>query len=112
MTERSTETTLAGMPLARAQPSQHRLLIIAAWTGMLLLSKLPLVIARELLHTDIPWITSAWIATSVLLVALTFAWRALQPLRAFMVVMVAILLVTVPFDGLMAQTTVWQRLPT
>ena len=102
-------------PVAAATPaavnqSSRRLLIVVAWTAMLLLSKFPLVIAREVLHTDIPWITAAWIVTAALLVVLSFIWRALQPLRTFFAIMMIIFLVTLPFDQLMKQTAVWQRL--
>lgn len=109
MAERAPEPLLAGPGTALAQ-SDRRALIIVAWTAVLLLSKLPLVIARELMGTDIPWITAAWIGAAVLLVALAFAWSTLKPLRAFFTVMLAIFLVTTALEPAIVQSAAWQRL--
>jgi hypothetical protein len=46
------------------------------------LSKLPLVIARDLLGTDIPWLTPFWIGTAALLFGGSYFWSALKPLRS------------------------------
>jgi len=46
--------------------------VLIAWTSTLLLSKPPLVIARDPLGTDIPWIMIAWLGDRILLVLETF----------------------------------------
>lgn len=85
-------------------------LILAAWMAILLLSKLPLVIARDFFGGDIPWITQGWIVAAFLLFASTFVWRALAPLRGFFAVMAVILLVTTAFNPWVSQLAAWQDL--
>lgn len=79
-----------------------------AWVGMLLLSRLPQIIARELFGVDfgqqILWI---WLGTGILLISSTFVWVALRPLRGFFVVMTAVYGATVLVNGLV-RTTAWQ----
>ena len=87
----------------------RRILIWTAWISTLLLSKLPLVIARELLGTDIHWIVPAWFGISALLFAATFVWQSLKPLRAYLIVIGVIYLWTV-VDSLIRGTAVWQNL--
>ena len=82
-------------------------LILVAWLGTLFLSKLPLVVARDILGTDIPWITPAWIVVAVLLCAATVAWQSLRPLRAYFIAIGTIYVWTL-FDGLIRGTTLWQ----
>ena len=103
---------LAASPDAAPYPAiAGRVLILVAWLGTLLLSKLPLVIARDILGTDIPWITSAWLGIAALLFAVTFVWQSLKPLRAYFTVIGVIYLWTV-LDTFIRGTTVWQDLMT
>ena len=74
-------------------------LILTAWLSTLLLSKLHLVIARDILGTDIPWITSAWLVIAALLFVATFIWQRLKPLRSYFLVLGVIYLWTV-FDSI------------
>jgi len=87
----------------------QRILIGSAWLSTLILSKLPLVIARDILGADIPWIVSAWLGIAALLFAATFIWRSLKPLRAYFLVLGVIYLWTV-LDALIRGTAVWQNL--
>ena len=109
-------TTLPPNPLVtnpEAIPGQNfkrPLLILTAWLAMLLMSKLPLVMSRELFLADIPWITPAWIGASILFFALTFVWPALVPLRGFFVVMGVIFLVTTLLDPWIARSAAWQSI--
>jgi membrane protease YdiL (CAAX protease family) len=75
-----------------------------------LLSKLPLVIARDLLGIDIPWIVPAWLATCGLFFAITFFWQTLRPMRGYIAIMGIILLVTAVADPWISQTAFWQGL--
>lgn len=84
----------------------------AAWIATLLLSNLPLVIARELLGADIPWIVPLWLATAVLLCGATFAWPALRPLRRYFAIMGVIVLANSVLYPAIRATGVWQRLET
>ena len=50
-----------------ASTNTRTALVLIAWLTTLLLSKLPLVIARDILGIDIPWITTAWLGIAALL---------------------------------------------
>lgn len=86
----------------------HRpLLVGAAWTAMLLLSRLPQIVAVELFGWEgeiVPW----WLGTALLLVALTFWWTALRPLRAFLVVMAFVVLFTGALPPVIQAGPAWQ----
>ena len=85
-------------------------LVVTAWIATLLMSKLPLVIARDLLSVDIPWITPAWIGTAVLLFSATFVWQSLKPLRRYFFIMGVILLLAFGVDPMVQKTALWQNL--
>ncbi len=89
--------------------SARIMLVITAWIATLLLSKLPLVIARDLIGIDIPWIVPAWLGLASLLFATTFVWLSLKPLRIYFIVMGVIYLWTV-LDFLIRGTAFWQNL--
>jgi membrane protease YdiL (CAAX protease family) len=93
---------------ADASPFTQTTLVVTAWAATLLLSKLPLVIARDLLGNDLPWITPTWLGIAALLFAATFVWQSLKPLRAYFVVIGVIYLWTV-VDSLIRQTAAWQN---
>ncbi len=93
-----------------SMPASARImLIITSWVATLLLSKLPLVIARDILGTDIPWIVPAWLGIAALLLAATFVWHSLKPLRTYFIVLGLIYLWTV-LDAIIRGTAVWQNL--
>jgi membrane protease YdiL (CAAX protease family) len=91
--------------------SGRAILVLVAWIATLLLSKLPLVIARDILGADIPWIVLAWLGIAALLFAATFVWQSMKPLRSYFVVMGVIYLWTV-LDTFIRGTAVWQNLMT
>ena len=93
-----------------SSPASARItLILTAWIATLLLSKLPLVIARDILGTDIPWITSAWLGIAALLFAATFIWQSIKPLCGYFIVLGVIYLWTV-LDAIIRGTAVWQNM--
>jgi len=94
----------------RAFSSNRTLLILIAWVSTLLLSKFPLVVARDMFGTDIPWINYVWIALAVLLWFITYVWRPLQPLRGYFLIMGVILLVAFVFDPFVKGTATWKYL--
>ncbi|MCC6500383.1 MAG: CPBP family intramembrane metalloprotease [Anaerolineales bacterium] len=85
-------------------------LVLVAWVSTLLLSKLPLVIARDFLGTDIPWINYAWIGLALALWVVTFVWQPLKPLRSYFLIMGVILLMSFGFDPLVKQSAIWNNL--
>jgi membrane protease YdiL (CAAX protease family) len=105
---------MATKPLTRSrsaiagQQSGHPLLVPIAWFATVLLSKLPLVVARELFAVDIPWIAQAWIGAAILLFAITYPWPTLKPLRGYFAVLAIVFLATTVFDPLVAQTAAWR----
>lgn len=100
-------TTLSTSTDHPALAARSTILIAAAWLGTLLLSKLPLVVARDLLGSDIAWITQGWIVTAVLLVAAATVWPVLKPLRAYFTVMGVIILVPYIFRPLIMGSSLW-----
>ena len=95
-----------------SSPASARItLILTAWIATLLLSKLPLVIARDILGTDIRWITSAWLGIAALLFVATFIWQSIKPLRGYFLVMGVIYLWTV-FDSFIRGLAFWQNMMT
>jgi membrane protease YdiL (CAAX protease family) len=105
----STAQHLEGRSGAEASTGGRTILILTAWLATLLMSKLPLVIARDVLGADIPWIVPAWLGVAALLFAASFVWQSLRPLRAYFIVIGVIYLWTV-VDALIRGTAVWQNL--
>ena len=106
--EQISSETFANHPELAA--TRHSASIWAAWLVTLLISNLPLVIARDVLGSDIPWILPAWLGTVVLFFAATFTWQALKPLRKYLMIMAVVILVTFGLHPLIVQTGVWTGL--
>jgi len=100
-------TTISTPTEHTAVAGRSTMVIAAAWLGTLLLSKLPLVIARDLLGSDIPWIAPAWIVTAILLIAAGYVWPVLKPLRAYFAIMGVILLAPFLLRPWIQQTSLW-----
>jgi membrane protease YdiL (CAAX protease family) len=97
--------------VAHARPAVARTtLIVSAWISTLLLSNLPLVIARDMLGSDIPWMLPAWIGLAILFVAATFLWPVFKPLRGYFIVMGIILLLVFGIGPWLSQTAAWRML--
>jgi membrane protease YdiL (CAAX protease family) len=110
MTERTNEPVTVRQQVIPGLAADRTTLILAAWAATLLLSKLPLVIARDLLGSDIPWIIPAWMVTAILLIAVTFIWTVLKPLRRYFAVMGVILLAPLLLHPLITQLPAWLAL--
>jgi membrane protease YdiL (CAAX protease family) len=82
--------------------------ILIAWTGMLLLSRLPQVIAQEFLRIDLGhWWLWIWVAAGVVLMAATFLWQVIRPLRTFFGVLTVVYALTLLLNRVV-ETAVWQ----
>ena len=110
MNSTSVEPFVKNDEIVRESTATRTALIVTAWVGTLLLSKLPLVIARDFLGGDIPWITPGWIMTAVVLVAATFAWPVLKPLRKYFAIMGTIWLVPTVLNPLILSSSIWHSL--
>lgn len=107
------DSRMSNASIALDAPKVRRTNLVAlAWIATLLLSNLPLVIAREGLGSDIPWMTPLWLATAALLFGATFAWPALQPLRRYFAVMALIILASSVLFPAIRAIAVWQRFET
>ncbi len=110
MTEISPKPVSARAGVIPGQPIGRGALIFVAWLATLLLSNLPLVIARDVLGGDIPWITPAWIGLAVLLFATSYAWPILRPLRGYFLVMGVIVFMTFWVNPFVLGSTFWHNL--
>jgi membrane protease YdiL (CAAX protease family) len=111
MDELSPEPRIAERQVAaRSAGVERTTLIWVAWIATLLLSKLPLVIARDLLGSDIPWIVPAWLATAGLLIVATFVWPAIRPLRGYFILMAVLLVIGFGLTPLISGTAAWSGL--
>jgi len=70
--------------------SQHLSLVIVAWIGTLLVSALPDIIWREVFSGSASQALWARLALALLLLALTFTWKYLQPLRGYFLLLLVI----------------------
>lgn len=104
---------LSAEPLIRDEETADRtstsrmLLILTAWLGTLLLSRLPQILLSELgVITAADWSLWWWIAMGAALFGLTFIWTALTPLRSYFLILTMIYVVTIPLS-LLKQTSLW-----
>ena len=98
-------TAVAKSKIGTPQRSQITLM---AWLGMLLLSRLPQVIAQEVLGIDLGrsllWL---WLGIGVVLMTATTMWPTIRPLRGYFGVLTAVYALTLVLNGVVA-TAVWQ----
>jgi membrane protease YdiL (CAAX protease family) len=82
-------------------------LVLSAWVGTLLLSRFPQIVLSELgVIAPSDWRMWWWILTGTALLALTYIWTAVRPLRGFFLVMTMIYVITVGLS-LLEGTTIW-----
>jgi len=94
---------------ATHQPVEARstVVIASAWLGTLLLSLLPQIILSELgVITPSAWSLWWWIIIGAALVALTYVWPAVRPLRGYFLVLTVIYAATILLS-LIGQTSTW-----
>jgi membrane protease YdiL (CAAX protease family) len=93
---------------AATSTDKNQKTILMAWLGMLLLSRLPQVIAQEFLGIDLGnsllWL---WLVVGVVLLAVTTLWPTIRPLRGYFGVLTAVYALTLGLNG-MVETAVWQ----
>lgn len=105
----SSNRLTSGLEVATRIPiGTQRILLWSAWLSTLLLSKLPLIIARDILGADIPWITPAWVGITALLVVTTFLWPILKPLRGYFSIMGVIVILNFLVYPFVQQMAAWQ----
>jgi membrane protease YdiL (CAAX protease family) len=79
-----------------------------AWVVTLaLLSRLPEIIAREVLHANVAWINWLWVGSAALFFALSYVWPAAQPLRRYFLIMLIILGLIGLIDPWLRSSSLW-----
>jgi hypothetical protein len=96
----SREVTMKIFDSVKAPLAQSRQLLLMAWLAMLLLSRLPQIVLNY-----------AWwgLGTAVLLIALTYIWPLVRPLRGYFLVMAAVALFTGVLDAPLRAGALWQN---
>jgi membrane protease YdiL (CAAX protease family) len=74
--------------------------LLVAWSTTLLLSRLPEIVLREAFGWDVPWINIVWIVLAAGFVVAASVVPLMQPLRAYFVVMLTVLVLTTVVDPL------------
>ena len=83
-------------------------LLVVAWLGTLLLSRFSEIPFREFLGIDpTAWMIWFWSLAGAALVALTFFWPLIQPLRRYFLMLTLIWVITKLLELLTAQNAIW-----
>jgi hypothetical protein len=82
-------------------------LIAIAWLAMVLIP-LANIIGQEILSIDTSWTLWVGMGTWTALLALTFVWATLKPLRGYFLIMLIIAVFDVWLRPLVTGTTIWQ----
>ncbi len=87
---------------------KNKMTMLMAWLGMLLLSRLPQIVALEIMGIDLGeqllWL---WLVTGAVLVVGTFVWPVMRSLRGYFVVLMTVYGGTAVLQGIVS-TAVWQ----
>lgn len=89
-----------------ARPSPLQSVLVWGVT-LALLSRLPEIFAREVLHADTSWINGLWVLSAALFFALSFIWQVARPLRNYFLIMFVVLGLTSLLDPLLRSSALW-----
>lgn len=107
MNQLSAKSVIEKRESARAVNASQRAVLLAAWLGTLLLSRLPQIILSELgLIASTDWSLWWWVGMGAALFALTYAWQALRPLRGYFLIVTMIYMVTILLS-LLQGNSIW-----
>jgi len=85
-------------------------LLVVAWLGTLVLSRLPQIVLRKFLAIDpSAWIIWLWIFVGAALVAFTFFWTTIKPLRGYFLILTAIWVTAEILTLLTTKNALWLR---
>lgn len=100
-------TTISTPAKQKTIAARSTVLIVTAWLGTLLLSRLPQIILGELgIITPSTWSVWWWIIMGIALFALTYVWAAVRPLRVYFLALTLIWGMPVVFS-LLEGTSIW-----
>lgn len=92
----------------RERPEQGRL-VMAAWLGTLLMSRLPQIVLSEGFGIEAEWIPTAWIGIGIVLWLLGARLAVFSPLRPYFLVMTLVATVSA-IDPVIRDSAVWREL--
>lgn len=96
MNHTSTEQIVTDREVVAATNVRSSSILLTAWLGTLLLSRLPQVVLSELgVIAPADWNTWWWILIGALLFALTFIWPVIRSLRGYFMILTMIYVVTI-----------------
>jgi membrane protease YdiL (CAAX protease family) len=75
-------------------------MLLLAWVTTLLLSRLPEIVLREVVGWEVPWINIVWIVLAAGFIVAASVVPLMQPLRAYFVVILTVLVLTTVVDPL------------
>jgi len=107
MNQLSAETGVKDQRAAHERQEAYAPIILIAWLGTLLLSRLPQILLSELgLIFPSDWSVWWWIIMGAMLLAFTFLWATVRPLRGYFLILTMIYIFTVLLSLLQA-TSLW-----
>lgn len=107
MNQLSSENAVKEHEKAGTPTTSRTMLILTAWLGTLLLSRFPQIILSEMgIVASSDWNLWWWIIVGAALIALTYLWTAVRPLRSYFLIMTMIYVVTIAVSFLQ-QSSIW-----
>jgi membrane protease YdiL (CAAX protease family) len=103
----TTESIVKERDAASTAIASRTTIILTAWLGTLLMSRLPQIMLSEFgVINSSDWSLWWWIMIGAGLLALTYIWAVLRPLRGYFLIMMMIYLFTILLS-LLEQTSIW-----
>ena len=107
MNQLSVESLIEEADSAQTVKAIHTSLLLTAWLGTLMLSRLPQIILSEMgVIAPSDWKPWWWIAMGVVLFALTYIWPAVKPLRSYFLMLTAIYIFS-ELLSVLQRTSLW-----
>ncbi|HQU36823.1 MAG TPA: hypothetical protein PLR65_09570, partial [Anaerolineales bacterium] len=107
MNQLSSENAVKEHEKAGTPTTSRTMLILTVWLGTLLLSRFPQIILSEMgIVASSDWNLWWWIIAGAALIALTYLWTAVSPLRSYFLIMTMIYVVTIGLSAIQ-QTSIW-----
>ncbi|MEZ4663936.1 MAG: CPBP family intramembrane glutamic endopeptidase [Caldilineaceae bacterium] len=88
------------------QAAKQSWLVGVAWVAMLLMSRLPQIVLREFFAIEASFV-GLWLGIAAVLLAATYLWPGMKPLRGYLWIMAAMALITGPCDMLLRHSPLW-----
>jgi len=100
---------MATQPAKSSVVNQRSTLLVVTWIGTLLATFLPDIIWREFVSGDASSVLGARIGILLALLALSFLWRTIRPLRRYFVILLVLHVIDGAVRPLIGESEVWLR---